>query len=420
MFKIVTGVFYATLLLLSIVDKSIAAEFEDFKPTTEDELDELLSTLESKALPQLSDFSDCYLSLDHLTSIYFKSKSFWLNKNHGQSSNAFVNLENYPLLEQNLIANFKVVASEQTKSIEQVKDFLIEEKQGSFNKEQLTEKISLYDRGLHPVFKIVTEVELKETAFLYLISQSKKLMTWVSDMSNPSYAFIQSEKCANSGVLGILANFHSDFSQTAAQIEKMRAYIFDTRRKRKVLFRKHVYSLRDWYFEEYAKITLEDLSTLKIELAANIKLDDLGTEAIEYWQSENSIGLASNRHRRNLEFYKPLRELALTATRLENYKNKIEALPGVNESAKVIYLEKIESFLSVVNKEIVALVEKGWQGQLKRQVFLNERRLAQSSRYSSTCLKKIKDHIELAEKTKTEKDWIKSRELYQNVLKECQ
>ncbi len=405
-------------LLSSIGSYADALELE--VPENEQELDEFISDLKNKKIPQLDQIHTCFLSANLLTDIYQTTKSYWVSKAYSnEPAIIFSNEIDSSIFDINIYKNFEILIDSEKEFETKINAFIQNYQPSNLNKQEIQEKLKELDAGQTNLANVLLKLSIRETMFLYLVNGAKTQLKEFDSIYAPHINYLKGESCENSNVSYFLLNYQDDIKSVSLEISKLRNYVTELREKRNLLLSELFKRIRKALVTQYANLSFEDLESIQKKFIDIIKLDNLGQEMITWWQNENANGLAGNLHLKYLQYQKPLHILRRIDAKILAYETKILRLDDAPKESIDLYLKKLKSMKSTVSRNLSRLEKAGWQGQKDRQVLINSKRLERSSRYSNSCIQAINKHLEHAQKTEKFKDMLKLEMLYRISVDAC-
>jgi hypothetical protein len=408
------------LVFLFLGWSSLAAGFEFDVPQNEAELDAFLKKLRGQTLPQMDQIHTCYVLADHLADLYLKAKTDWLGT--GTSPHVpivLANEQDRAEFDFNLLRNFAAISASEDELATELVSFIEQFRAADLDKAAIRQKLQALDGGQLDLRDHLTRVSRRETLFLYLLDSAEKMLRSFEMNYQPQIDYLTGDKCQPSGADKFLAIFRKDLSQSLKEVERLKGYVLTLRPKRNLLIKRLFEQLRQRLLQRYADLNFENLSQVEHRLLDILRLDQLGAEMIQWWQDENSSGLADNRHLQFLQYERPLRDLRLLASQAYRYEQQIKALDGAPEESQQLYLNKLAAMQRTIERNLNHLESSGWQGQLNRQQQLNERRRAYPDRYSAACLAAVDEHLAASQDVVSIEMFRELEAQYQRVVELC-
>ena len=85
--------------------------------------------------------------------------------------------------------------------------------------------------------------------------------------------------------------------------------------------------------------------------------------------------------------------LLIEKKRALEYEKLLQSFPNAPASTVAFYLSRLNSFEKSLDENLKGLEERGWKGQLERQVTLNSKRKEMASRLDARCVESIDRHL---------------------------
>ena len=87
---------------------------------------------------------------------------------------------------------------------------------------------------------------------------------------------------------------------------------------------------------------------------------------------------------------------------------------------KIYYLGRLATFRAVIDENIELIQQRGWKGQLERQMLLNTKRRSLGSKLNPVCAESIESHLKAASEVRNIAQFRVVEGLYSHSLASCE
>ncbi|MCX6127526.1 MAG: hypothetical protein NTX25_00505, partial [Proteobacteria bacterium] len=341
-------------------------------PQSKAELDTFLANFRTSALPQIETLHTCPLTTKLVAENYrdLKSLFFGLERSGNKAllEADFSKALDYPF-DSNLVRNFKILKESQTVALTYIKNFHDSMKiSDSASLEEVKVKIESLNTSVASLSQSLVANAIKENAFLYILDDSIEQLKTLALNSQKDLEFLASDKCLSLSTHNLAVFLKKDFDEMQANVTEMREYLAESRLKRSKLVtyltQYHRYKLT----RRYGDITGQELESLKSQIIDVLAAGQLITEFYNWWSNAIVNGPADQLDTLYSQYEAPLRLMRARQEGARAYIARIEAVSNAPESMKAIIRNDIQVKIDLLEKSILGLEAKGWQGQLKRQL----------------------------------------------------
>jgi hypothetical protein len=113
-----------------------------------------------------------------------------------------------------------------------------------------------------------------------------------------------------------------------------------------------------------------------------------------WWFEANKNGLAEGLHTRHLQYTMPLRILQGHLDQALGYKKQLDNLSSDYHAETVSQVKStLEGRISLIKDNMSFIKQRGWQGQLARQIELAHKRVEKIGFYSENCKSLLDDFL---------------------------
>ncbi|MBC7533021.1 MAG: hypothetical protein H7318_15715 [Oligoflexus sp.] len=414
------NVFVGFLMLFLGLSQQIFAEIRIDLPQSEEQLNKLLDTLRTTALPQVETIERCMRETNNVVTDYTEIRRRYLShapntKPLASASDVQVVGSNYDL---SLTLNFDYYTSTNATFFQIIDTFITEEARldNDATLEDINGHYRSLDRRLNALREQLYPTTQIETQFLSFLDGSRKGLSRYLTRNKTAISRLASDECENAPVKEKLLLLQADASELMNVVSEMRDFALALRLKRtnlvqrlQIIASQRVDSLWRNRFAIEATETQDKIEKL-------LKTARIGAELEESWILSNMRGLGDGLHLKFLQYQAPLRILITELGRLKEFERRFQALASSEPGDEQIYLGKIQNYREVVNKEIAALIAKGWKGQLGRQILLNKKRLEKAT---GICKERLENHLRVASIVTNESGFAEAEQNYFEVINSC-
>jgi|GEM_PF-4076196 len=169
------------------------------------------------------------------------------------------------------------------------------------------------------------------------------------------------------------------------EITIARKYVADAAIKREKMLYVSYEIKRNALLAAHAKATNQSLLAIKSQLGGILALGDLQPEFIRWSFSRSFRGLADGEITRYMQYESSLAVLDEDIRKAQEYRAKIDAIPGVTPAMKAPALRDVDSFIEDHIELRAEREAMGWKGHLDRQRFLVSEMLKLKDKYPKNC-----------------------------------
>lgn len=413
----------ALLLAILLGFSRSGSALEIRRPETEGELFALIDTLKTKSLPQLRTIERCVREANAFVLDYQEIKKTYSlaspsDKTLAVDAAIIPNSRDFDL---NLVRNFKRISEQNSAFFAELRRFMDGEDRAAQGADLsgIERSIQSFQMRSSELSQRLYPLAAKESQFLYLLGSSRDIIQNHIDGHRVILRALIGKECENASVAWQIIALEADARTLSQSISEMRDYVLAVKRKRDAVVDRLLTSYRRdleriWR-KEFVRQGRETLQSVEGTLA----LVRLGSAFEEYWIGATMNGLADSKHQKYLQYEEPLRNLTVELARLKTFEADFRRIPQAPTDLMLAYANKALNHQKLVQDSVDKLLAAGWQGQLKRQILLNERRQQMADRYSSECNEMIERHLSKAKAVETLTQFRASESLYKALVDLC-
>jgi len=169
------------------------------------------------------------------------------------------------------------------------------------------------------------------------------------------------------------------------EITISRKYVADAAINREKMLYVSYEIKRNALLSAHAKATSQSLLALRAQIGGILALSDLQPEFIRWSFSRSFRGLADGEITRYMQYESSLAVIDEDIRKSQEYRAKIDAIPGVTPELKAPALRSVDGFIAAQIKMRAEQEAMGWKGHLDRQRFLVSEMLKLKDKYPQKC-----------------------------------
>lgn len=158
------------------------------------------------------------------------------------------------------------------------------------------------------------------------------------------------------------------------KVTALKSYVAKSTLKRSLALEKFQRGTELAIYTQYGASIGESLDQIMDEIGAVFTLDGILWELTDWWASATIRGLAGRLHTEYLQYKEPLNILLAHQGKLEEFRQRIIKIEGLEPAAKDQAIATIADKEKTILQDLDFLIKRGWTGQLERQKLFAQKR----------------------------------------------
>jgi hypothetical protein len=410
--------------VIAVLVASITAQAQDVKPIKSiNDANALIENLRSNAIPQLRGIHQCYVDAQEIVENYRNIKQNWVGKTKSDSKPLIIDTPaqvvegNYDL---NVYRNFDGLGVYQKQFFNELQTFIeTYQSDSSDTLDGIQSQILKIDQGQMAFGDKIAEIAKKDSLYLALLAQMKNEANKERARRASQIQDLLASRCKNAGLESIAGFIEADIRSVVENMEHLRGFTLDSIEKRNLIVKNVFQEIRQKHVDEYQILAGEQLRKTGAVATDVLEIAKVGEAMLNWWIAANQNGLAKSLHLKYLQFETPRDLLLLEKQRAAKFDEALRSFKYAPADLSAYYLTRLASFQKTINDNLKTLQDRGWKGQLDRQVLLNTKRKAAPS-LSQTCRDSLQKHLDTAALVKKAEQFTAVETLYAVSLSVCQ
>jgi|GEM_PF-4862031 len=416
---------FKKIIIAAILTARNLTYAQDVKPIKSiGEASALIEQLKNNTIPQLREIHQCYVDAKAIVDDYRDMKHLWVGKNPTQIKPLIIEASSDSIsidFDLNVYRNFDGLGIYQKVFFEELRTFIRTYKIESSNSiESLQSHILKIDKGQIALSEKLYQIAKKDSLYLSLLAHMEveadkeysKISLHIRDMI--------STRCKNAGIEPVGYFIESDVHTVTANIEQLRGFTLDSIDKRNLIVKRIYQEIRQKYVDQYQLLAGQQLGQIGADAIDVLTMAKVGEEMLNWWTTANQNGLAKSLHLKYLQFETPRDLLLVEKQRGSQFEASLRSIKNAPTEMSSYYFSRLATFQKTITDNLKTLTDRGWKGQLERQILLNTKRKAAGDRLSSVCMEQIQSHLDAGTLVKTLDQFRSVENLYARSLHACQ
>lgn len=315
--------------------------------------------------------------------------------------------------------NFQSLQVDYNKALDEIDQFADRYRSKTDSTVKIKDFLAELDQGYTGNINILRSLSEKESALLTYLDLALSDLTTASEQNRNEVLWLRSEECRDAEIKGIVDLSEAALVEMVNKIDLIHRQIVRARQAREHLM-EYVYKAIRYDLEtKYHDQLSGELAALGGKLQVIIQVDRLST-LFELWLT--SIGKDEDHNMIGPIYlqFEASRMLAINDyMTAKEYKENIlkasEQFPEVGAA----FLNRINPIVDGMEKKISDIETRGWEGLLKSQVLLSQRRVSLANRYSQACIDASSAYLAAADLVTTLEAFRPVEQKYMEAVKLC-